>query len=99
MEEKDYENLQMIREMKTTRNSLQMTQEQFGAHLGVTRNTVARWENGRLKIPRVVELAVFALRTISPKQFQVFRESRDTFIHIAKQETQSDNSKNKKAVN
>lgn len=44
------ENKQILRgaEIKTLRKRLGMTQEEFAKLLGVTANTVARWERGEL---------------------------------------------------
>jgi DNA-binding XRE family transcriptional regulator len=38
----------MANSIKTMRRDLAMTQAQFGTMVGVTRNTVARWERGEL---------------------------------------------------
>ena len=37
-------------ELRRIRGVLGLTQEQLAEHLGVARNTVARWESGRLPI-------------------------------------------------
>ena len=46
------------KELKARRATLRMTQVQLAEILGVQPNTVARWENGVLDVPRVVVLAV-----------------------------------------
>ena len=46
------------KELKARRAALRMTQVQLAEILGVQPNTVARWENGVLDVPRVVVLAV-----------------------------------------
>jgi len=46
------------KELKSRRAALGMTQAQLAEILGVQPNTVARWENGVLDIPRVVVLAM-----------------------------------------
>lgn len=37
----------VVRLVKELRQTLEMTQEQFAARIGVTFSTVNRWENGR----------------------------------------------------
>jgi transcriptional regulator with XRE-family HTH domain len=44
--------------LKQQRNDLGLTQIELAEQLGVSNNTVARWENGRLPISRIVELAM-----------------------------------------
>lgn len=46
------------KELKARRASLGITQVQLAGILGVQPNTVARWENGVLDVPRVVALAL-----------------------------------------
>ncbi len=46
------------KELKARRAALRMTQVQLAETLGVQPNTVARWENGVLDVPRVVALAL-----------------------------------------
>ena len=46
------------KELKTRRAALGMTQVELAEVLGVQPNTVARWENGVLAVPRVVALAM-----------------------------------------
>ncbi len=42
------------KELKETRTSLQLTQEELGKRLGVRKNTVWRWENEQRRIPETV---------------------------------------------
>jgi DNA-binding XRE family transcriptional regulator len=50
--------------LKQQRNDLGLTQIELAKQLEVSNNTVARWENGRLPISRVVELAMERLVSI-----------------------------------
>jgi transcriptional regulator with XRE-family HTH domain len=50
--------------LKQQRNDLGLTQIELAKQLEVSNNTVARWENGRLPILRVVELAMERLVSI-----------------------------------
>lgn len=45
-------------ELRKIRERLKMTQQQLASSLGVTSNTVARWERGERKIPKIAKLAV-----------------------------------------
>ncbi|MGC2239095.1 MAG: helix-turn-helix domain-containing protein [Pyrinomonadaceae bacterium] len=45
-------------ELKEKRESLDMTQVKLAEILDVKPNTVARWENGVLQVPKTVELAM-----------------------------------------
>lgn len=45
-------------QMKSVRSRLGMSQAQFAKALGVERNTVARWENGRRKISKLASAAI-----------------------------------------
>lgn len=49
-------------EMKALRKSLDLTQVELAERLEVEPNTVARWEQGLVKISKVVELAVKSLK-------------------------------------
>lgn len=46
------------KELKAKRAALGITQVQLADTLGVQPNTVARWENGVLDVPKVVVLAM-----------------------------------------
>jgi len=48
-------------DLREKRRALNLTQAELAEQLGVKANTVTRWENGVLKVPRVVELAMEAL--------------------------------------
>lgn len=48
-------------DIQRRRRALCITQVQLAARLGVAGNTVARWEQGRIRVPPYVDLA---LRTI-----------------------------------
>ena len=50
-------------EIKSVRNRLGLTREEFAHRLGVTFSTVNRWENGHAKPSR---LAARALRSLLP---------------------------------
>jgi len=52
------------KELKEKRIELDFTQEQLANELGVTANTVARWERDEMKIPPFLHLA---LETIERK--------------------------------
>jgi transcriptional regulator with XRE-family HTH domain len=45
-------------ELKKRRSALELTQAQLAELLDVKPNTVTRWENGVLTVPRTVELAM-----------------------------------------
>ncbi len=46
------------KELKEKRIELDFTQEQLASELGVTANTVARWERDEMKIPPFLNLAL-----------------------------------------
>lgn len=46
------------KELKKERKKLDFTQEQLANELGVTANTVARWERDEMKIPPFLHLAL-----------------------------------------
>ncbi len=45
-------------ELKEARSALGLTQKELGEQLGVTANTVARWERGERTIPEFLTLAL-----------------------------------------
>jgi transcriptional regulator with XRE-family HTH domain len=47
--------------LKERRKALGLTQAELAELLGVRMNTVARWENGVLDVPRMVDLAMDAI--------------------------------------
>lgn len=48
-------------QFRKTRQALGLTQEELGARLGVTRQSVERWERGVHKLPKMAALAVVEL--------------------------------------
>ena len=61
------------KELKEKRIELDFTQEQLANELGVTANTVARWERDEMKIPPFLHLA---LETIERKLLGKSSKSR-----------------------
>ncbi len=62
----------IVREMdgknlKIKRSELDFTQEQLATELGVTANTVARWERDEMKIPPFLHLALKTIETETKK--------------------------------
>jgi transcriptional regulator with XRE-family HTH domain len=55
------------RELKARRKALGTTQVELAEILGVQPNTVARWENGVLDVPKVVALAIETVERSSHK--------------------------------
>ncbi len=53
--------------LKQQRSDLGLTQIELAKQLGVSNNTVARWENEKLPISRIVELAMQQLLSIHIK--------------------------------
>jgi transcriptional regulator with XRE-family HTH domain len=59
----------MASELMQRRKDLGLTQKQLGEKLGVDRNTIARWENGKVKFPPVlVDLALESLENKYKKE-------------------------------
>lgn len=50
------------KELKEKRIELDFTQEQLANELGVTANTVARWERDEMKIPPFLHLALETIK-------------------------------------
>ncbi len=48
-------------EFKRLRDSIEYTQARLSKEMDVTIRTITRWENGEIKIPRVVEIAIQAI--------------------------------------
>jgi transcriptional regulator with XRE-family HTH domain len=46
------------KELKIKRITLDLTQAQLASELGIQSNTVSRYENGDMRIPKTVELAM-----------------------------------------
>lgn len=55
------------KELKVRRTALGITQAQLAGILDVQPNTIARWENGVLNVPRVVVLALETVERSFPK--------------------------------
>lgn len=53
--------------LKIKRSELDFTQEQLATELGVTANTVARWERDEMKIPPFLHLALKTIETETKK--------------------------------
>ena len=54
-------------EFRIKRNLLDLTQAELAEKLGLNPNTVSRYENGDLKIPKTVELAIEHLKCLAEK--------------------------------
>jgi transcriptional regulator with XRE-family HTH domain len=52
-------------ELREQRKSLNLTQEELGEILGITSNTIARWERDEMAVPPFLHLA---LKQIKPKR-------------------------------
>ncbi len=48
-------------EFKKLRESIGYTQARLSKEMDVTIRTITRWENGEVRIPRVVEIAIGAI--------------------------------------
>lgn len=62
--------------LKTKREALGFTQVQLAEILGVQPNTVARWENGVLAVPKVVVLAMETVERSFPKTAKTKRREK-----------------------
>jgi len=62
--------------LKTKRAALGITQVQLAEILGVQPNTVARWENGVLAVPKVVILAMETVERSVPKTAKTKRPEK-----------------------
>jgi DNA-binding XRE family transcriptional regulator len=61
----------MAFELMQRRKDLGLTQKELGEKLGVDRNTIARWENGKVKFPPVlVDLALESLENKHKKEIR-----------------------------
>ena len=49
------------KELRKLRQHAKLTQEQLGALIGKDRMTVNRWENGKIKIDQLAEIAIRAV--------------------------------------
>jgi DNA-binding transcriptional regulator YiaG len=56
------------KELKKMRESLGLTQVKLAEILGIRSNTVARWENGVLIVPKTVELAMRTVKADIEKE-------------------------------
>lgn len=45
-------------ELKMRRQGVNETQQELANYFGVKRNTINRWENGILEVPKLVEIAI-----------------------------------------
>jgi transcriptional regulator with XRE-family HTH domain len=71
--------LYMASELMQRRKDLGLTQKQLGEKLGVDRNTIARWENGRAKFPPVlVDLALESLENKHKKDIRKLARENGT---------------------
>jgi transcriptional regulator with XRE-family HTH domain len=69
----------MASELMQRRKDLGLTQKQLGEKLGVDRNTIARWENGRAKFPPVlVDLALESLENKYKKEVRKLARENGT---------------------
>lgn len=70
-------------EFKDFREHLDLTQSQLSSYLGVTRESVARYENGDRAITRTVELAMRMLVTYRDRQINYPPEGLVTLLQPA----------------
>lgn len=50
-------------ELRERRKALNLTQEQLARRLGMTLNSVSRWEGGKVSIPALLDLALKQLES------------------------------------
>jgi transcriptional regulator with XRE-family HTH domain len=62
--------------LKDRRKALGLTQAELAELLGVRMNTVARWENGILAVPRMVDLAMDGIESGLTSKPQSPKKSR-----------------------
>jgi DNA-binding XRE family transcriptional regulator len=60
-------------ELYELRIGAKVTQEELAAHLGVDRRTVGRWENGQIKIPCAMGIALKSILLPCSPQHQAWR--------------------------
>ncbi len=69
----------MASELMQRRKDLGLTQKELGEKLGVDRNTIARWENGKIKFPPVlVDLALESLENKYKKEIRKLARANGT---------------------
>jgi len=54
--------------LRAQRKALELTQQELADKLGVTRNTVNRWEAGTMKVPPYLDLALKQIEAEQKKQ-------------------------------
>jgi transcriptional regulator with XRE-family HTH domain len=55
-------------QLKTIRSKMKLSQSKLAKELGLSTNTISRYEQGVLSIPKYVELAVLYLYGLSKKK-------------------------------
>jgi DNA-binding transcriptional regulator YiaG len=76
-------------ELKMRRTELNFTQARLAGIFGIARNTVARWENDRLKIPRWADLSLQSIemetvRNRTGYNAEMMTRKREHFLALAK---------------
>ncbi len=51
-----------LKTLKALRKRLKLTQKQLAKVLGVSKQTIANWESGRIEVPKTSEIALKSLR-------------------------------------